>query len=56
MEFFPKIFNKSQFETLLCITHYNPVLPIYNSSKHQKPKGFLMFLGGIDKQHRTVMG
>ena len=38
------------------LAHYCPVLLIYTPWKHQKPKGFLMFLGGIDKQHWTVMG
>ena len=38
------------------LTHYSPVLFFYALWKHQKTLGFLIFLGGIEKQHRTVMG
>ena len=41
---------------IIRLTHYSPVLLIYTSWKHQKkPLSFLMFSGGIDKQHRTLM-
>ena len=35
------------------LTHYSPVLLIYTP---WKPKGFLMFSVGIDKQRKAVMG
>ena len=36
---------------------YSPVLLIYIPPEIiRKPLGLLMFLGGIDKQHRAVMG
>ena len=35
------------------LTHYSPVLLFYTP---WKPLGFLMFSGGIEKQHRAVMG
>ena len=38
------------------LTHYSLVLLIYNPENIIKSQGFLMFSGGIDKQHRTVMG
>ena len=30
------------------------MLLIYTPEKIRKPKGFLMFAGGVDKQHRAV--
>ena len=44
------------FEKSVYLTHYSPVLLIYTSEKVRKPLGFLMFSGGIDKQHQAVMG
>ena len=38
------------------LTHYNLVLLIYTLRNIRKHLGFLMFSGGIDKQHRAVMG
>ena len=38
------------------LTHYSPVLPFYTPVNIKKPKGFPMFSGGIEKQHRAVMG
>ena len=56
-------------EAVLYLTHFSPVLLFYTPWKHQKtfsfsippenirkPLGFLMFSGGIEKQHRAVMG
>ena len=46
---------KSHSELENDLTHYSLVLlsiPLEN----RKPKGFLMFSGGIEKQHQTVMG
>ena len=34
--------------------YINPLLPVLENIR--KPKGFLMFPGGIDKQHWAVMG
>ena len=39
----------------LRLTYYSPVLLIYTPEKI-KPSGFLIISGGIDKQHRAVMG
>ena len=38
------------------LTHYYPVLPFYAPCKHQKTIGFLIFSGGIKRQHRVVIG
>ena len=43
------------------LTHYSPVLlfyiyPLKTLENIRKLLGFLMFLGGIEKQHRAVMG
>ena len=38
------------------LTHYSPVLLFHTPENIRKPKGFLMFSGGIEKQHRAVMG
>ena len=40
----------------LYLTHYSPVLLSIPPENIKKPKGFLMFSGGIEKQHRAVMG
>ena len=38
------------------LTHYSPVLLFYTLENIRKPKRFLLFSGGIEKQHRAVMG
>ena len=38
------------------LTHYSPVLLFYTPENIKKPKFFLMLSGGIEKQHRSVMG
>ena len=42
--------NISQF------THYSSVLLIYTPENIRIPYVFLMFSGGVNKQHRAVMG
>ena len=39
------------------LTHYSPELLFYTpwNIRKPKPEGFLMFSGGIEKQHRAVM-
>ena len=53
--------NITILEKYLKVTliHYSLVLLFYTPRKQRKPKGFLIFLrggGGIEKQHRIVMG
>ena len=38
------------------LTHCSPVLLFYAPENIRKPKGFLMFTGGIEKQHWAAMG
>ena len=44
------------------LSYYSPLFLFYTPWKHlpseniRKPLGLLMFSGGIEKQHRTVMG
>ena len=38
------------------LTDYSPVLFFYTPENIRKTLGFLMFSGGIEKQHRAVMG
>ena len=45
--------TSSIFPTL---TRNSPMLPLYTPWKHQKTFRFLMFSGGIEKQHQAVMG
>ena len=46
-----------KFSFCVSLTHYSPVLVFYTPWKHQKNlKVSLMFSGGIEKQHRAVMG
>ena len=48
-----------QVKTEKFLTMFNPLQPgvayLYLPENIRKTKGFLMFSGGIDKQHRTVM-
>ena len=37
------------------LTYYNPVLLLYSRWKHQKTLEFLIFSGGKEKQHRSVI-
>ena len=39
----------------LTLTHHSPVLLIYTPANVRKPLDFL-FSGGIEKQHRAVIG
>ena len=41
--------------SIIPLTHYCPVLPIFSRENIKKPKGFLMFSVGVDKQHQAVM-
>ena len=41
---------------IIHLTHYSPVLLFYTPENIGKPLGFLMFSGGIEKQHWVVMG
>ena len=45
--------NLGQF---FLLTHYSPMLLFIPPENIRKPNGFLMFSGGIEKQHRAVMG
>ena len=38
------------------LTHYSPVCFSILPENIRKPLGFLIFSGGIEKQHRAVMG
>ena len=38
------------------LTHYSSVLISIPPENIRKPLGFLVFSGGIEKQHRAVMG
>ena len=40
----------------LQLIYFMARLSFYILWKHQKTRGFLMFLGGIEKEHRHVMG
>ena len=42
----------------IILSHYSPVLFFYTPENIRKPKGFLDVFGGggIEKQHRAVMG
>ena len=51
----PKVSSSQAVSWICWLTHYSLVLLFYIYLKGL-PKGFLMFSGGIEKQHRTVMG
>ena len=38
------------------LAHYSPMLLSIPPENIRKPKGFLMFSGGLDKQHWAVIG
>ena len=38
------------------LTHFMPVISFYTPWKHQKTSGFLMFLGGIERDQLHEMG
>ena len=38
------------------LTHFSPMFHFYTRSKRQKTKGFLMFLGDIEMEHRAKIG
>ena len=40
----------------LILAHFSPMFHIYNHRKRQKTKGFLMFRGSIEMEHRDKMG
>ena len=46
---------KRSYEKIV-LTRYCPVLPFIPTSKYQNTVGFLMFSGGIKRQHWEVMG
>ena len=44
-------------QIIVKLTHYSLVLLSYTPPKNiRKPKDFLMFSGGIEKQHQAEMG
>ena len=53
-------FRFSSIFVILFYCQFNPLQPgvafLYPPENIRKPKGFLMFSGGIEKQHRAVMG
>ena len=40
----------------MILTHYNRCCLSIHPENIKKPLGFLIFLGGIDKQHWAVLG
>ena len=47
---------RSYIESNWGFTHYSLTLLFYTPENIRKPKGFVMFPGGIEKQHRAVTG
>ena len=57
--FFPEkcMINSSEEDTNSnSLTHFWPMFSFYTPIKHQKIKGFLVFSGGINCEHRSEMG
>ena len=42
--------------SFIWLTHFQPMFRFYNSWKHQKTGGLLMFSGGIKVEHWLKMG
>ena len=55
-----KLWSASDFKGIGVINSLNSLQPgvafLYPPKNTRKPKGFLIFSGGIEKQHGAVMG